>query len=274
MLHCDLLSGREVIMMMKRIKLFFMMVFLTGMAFSCSYAATRYVDINSTNATSPYDSWGTAATNIQIVVSASSAGDVVMVNTGVYYTTNQIKLDKNITVMGVSTNPEDVVVTKDMNFLPATNSRIFWIGTPGGNAMVANLTVSNGSGGTENNDLRNGGGIFVGHNFYSYGGIISNCIITHNTSKRSGGGIEIMGGGPVKISNCIIKNNTLTSGEYGGGIDFYGGGETISNIVIESCLIYSNEVTLSKATSWGGGINMGFSGRSVKIGRASCRERV
>jgi len=40
-------------------------------------ASVRYVDVNSTNATPPYTSWTTAATNIQNAVDAALAGDRV-----------------------------------------------------------------------------------------------------------------------------------------------------------------------------------------------------
>src|SRR5215471_21468817 len=49
-----------------------------------TFAATLYVDQNSTNATPPYTSWATAATNIQDAVGAAVAGDDVVVTNGTY----------------------------------------------------------------------------------------------------------------------------------------------------------------------------------------------
>ena len=46
--------------------------------------ATHYVDLNSINSRPPYDTWTTAATNIQIAVDAAVAGDDIVVTNGAY----------------------------------------------------------------------------------------------------------------------------------------------------------------------------------------------
>jgi hypothetical protein len=51
-----------------------------------AFAAVRYVDANSTNATPPYTSWATAAATIQQAVDAAAAGDEIVVTNGVYAT--------------------------------------------------------------------------------------------------------------------------------------------------------------------------------------------
>ena len=48
------------------------------------FAETRYVWQDSTNPESPYTSWDTAAHEIQTAVSASAAGDTILVADGVY----------------------------------------------------------------------------------------------------------------------------------------------------------------------------------------------
>ena len=58
-------------------------------AFCCAvpaFGATRYVDLNSINATPPFNDWATAATNIQDAVDAAVYGDLVLVTNGVYVT--------------------------------------------------------------------------------------------------------------------------------------------------------------------------------------------
>src|SRR5205085_6809888 len=47
-------------------------------------AATRYVNLNNSAASPPYDNWAIAATNIQDSVDAAAAGDDVVVSNGVY----------------------------------------------------------------------------------------------------------------------------------------------------------------------------------------------
>jgi len=49
-------------------------------------AATLYVDVNGTNATSPFADWTTAATNIQDAVDAAATGDEIVVTNGIYQT--------------------------------------------------------------------------------------------------------------------------------------------------------------------------------------------
>ena len=58
-------------------------LFLGFFAFPAA-ATTYYVDINSPNPTPPYNSWTTAATNIQNALSQTANGDLVLVNPGIY----------------------------------------------------------------------------------------------------------------------------------------------------------------------------------------------
>jgi hypothetical protein len=56
----------------------------------CHASATvLYVNVNGTSPTPPYDTWGTAATDIQTAVNAANPGDIVLVTNGVYASGSQ-----------------------------------------------------------------------------------------------------------------------------------------------------------------------------------------
>src|SRR5947209_12360307 len=70
-------------------------------------AATLYVSQDSTNATPPYATWETAATNIQQAVSVTAAGDQVVVTNGVY--SGGVTVTNPIMLLGVN-GPEFTII--------------------------------------------------------------------------------------------------------------------------------------------------------------------
>lgn len=116
-----------------------------------------------------------------------------------------------------------------------------------------------------------GGGI----DCYSSVPSITNCVFSDNTATSDGGAIECYEGGSAIITNCLIVNNTAN--RYGGGIDSYESGPVISyctisgnqggevlggigginaeglssSVVVTSCIIYGNGVSLSASLDTG-----------------------
>ena len=97
---------------MKILRLGFAGVGMAGLILtSGASATTRYVDLNCTNASTPFTDWTTAATNIQDAIDASVDADLILVTNGVYATggrvmagdlTNRVALNKALTVQSVN----------------------------------------------------------------------------------------------------------------------------------------------------------------------------
>ncbi len=192
-------------------------------------SATLCVDLSSTNPVSPYAGWDTAATNIQDAIDASSAGDQIWVTNGIYQTggrvmaatlTNRVALNKAVTVQSV--NGPFVTVIQGAWDPVSTNGpdaiRCVYL-TNG--AALNGFTLENGatsSGGLGGDISDSGGGAFCA----STNAVVSNCVLTNNSS--------VFGGG---ICNGML-NNSLVIGNlapYGGGAY----GATLNN-----CTVFNN----------------------------------
>ena len=106
-----------------------------------------------------------------------------------------------------------------------------------------------------------GGGICIyGSNSYP---LIINCEITGNSAVQRGGGIfsVFASGGvalPIRISNCLIANNT-TTGDDGAGLAIWGSGASAPcYVLVTNCTIANNSATGSSSN--GGGIANLFQG--------------
>ncbi|MDR0374088.1 MAG: right-handed parallel beta-helix repeat-containing protein [Nitrososphaerota archaeon] len=113
-----------------------------------------------------------------------------------------------------------------------SNSNTLYVG--GGIANTGSCTISGGAI-INNKAIHGGGGIYN-----NYGGVfvVSNCILTNNTASTGGG---IHNYGSFTASNCTLTNNTVT---WGGGIF-----NTGADCVVSNCTIANNT-----AQSGGGGI--------------------
>ena len=72
------------------------------------FAVTNFVSKTGGHV-SPFDSWVNAATNIQAAVDVASAGNMVLVNDGIYYPGSQISVTKGITVKSVNGADKTIV---------------------------------------------------------------------------------------------------------------------------------------------------------------------
>jgi hypothetical protein len=184
-------------------------------------ATTHYVDLNSTNPVPPYSAWGTAATNIQDAVDASTDGDLVLVTNGVYQTgsrldgnsiSNRVAVTNLITLQSVN-GPSSTIIEG------GNSVRCVYLT---GGAVLSGFTVTNGV------SSGDGGGVWC----ESYGAVVSNCFLTCNTAAGGGGG----------AFECTIYNSTLfrNSAQDGGGGAYY-------------CTLYNCSVAYNITSGIGGG---------------------
>ena len=193
-----------------------------------SPAATHYVDINSTNATTPYTDWTTAATNIQDAVDASTNGDLVLVTNGVYatgghrwfdFSTNRVTLTNAVTLQSVNGPLVTVIVGNRATGTGSALTNAARCVGMGNNAVLSGFTLTNGEAGTGN--YPSGGGVA---NLTSGKSTVTNCILIGNLATNSIGG----GAYRVNLFNCLLTKNS--AGE--------GGGAAGCNLV--NCLVVSN----------------------------------
>ena len=220
-----------------------------------------FVALGNLSPAPPYDSWVTAATNIQDAVDAAAVGGTVIVSNGVYQTggrvvynllTNRVAITKPIVVQSV--NGPSVTSIKGNPTLDANAVRCAYV-TNG--ATLTGFTLTNGSTlmiQSENydNGVYRGGGVWG----ESASATVSNCIITQCLASDSGGGSS---GGT--LFNCMFVSNNVSNGYGGGGeSSTVYNSEFIGNIAsyggaayggaLYNCLLVENS-----ATGGGGGFN-------------------
>ena len=184
-----------------RTRLRFLAVFTALLSVNLS-AAVLYVDVNSTNAVAPYSDWSNAATNIQDAVDASSAGDRVFVNDGIYkfgghwaspdLTQNRVVLANAIAVESLH-GPATTII-KGATWSDGYPVRCAYLAS---GATLSGFTLTGGA--ADYNTYGSGGGARC----ESSSAVISNCVIFGNFGYSSSGGVY---GGT--LTDCVISNNS------------------------------------------------------------------
>jgi hypothetical protein len=229
-------------------------------------AAVRYVDVNSTNATPPYTSWASAATNIQDAVDAAVAGDEIVVTNGIYATggravngsTNRVTVDKSLTVRSVS-GPQSTVIdgggifrcvylTNEANLsgFTLTNGRA-WYGAglicESTNAVALNCVVSGNStvgrpqppcpGVGCDGPVLSSALSAAGDGGGAFGGTLNNCTLTGNSAFYGGGADECI------LNNCTLARNRSTGG-LRNGVEFSPCGGGAFRCALNNCTLTGN----------------------------------
>lgn len=205
-------------------------------------AAVRYVDVNSASPTAPYGGWATASRVIQDAVNVALPGDTVLVTNGVYATsgravsgtmTNRVAIEKALWVTSV--NGPAVTVIMGAEAPEGGNGegaiRCAYLAA---NAVLSGFTLRNGHTRGAAGDYygeQSGGGLWC-----EVGGIVSNCVITANSSYANGGGAY-----NGALYNCALTGNSAASD---------GGGAW-------SCALYNCMVTSNSALGFGGTLGSG-----------------
>lgn len=232
------------------------------------------VNISGDDPVPPYTSWATATTNIQDAITASAAGDVVLVTNGLY-NTGGISLDGLITNR-VSINK--FILLDSVNGAAATIIRGAWdpVSTNGPGAVrcvwmtngpiLSGFTISGGA--TREHSASGfsteGGGVLAYSN-----SVICDCVLVTNISSFDGGGIlgaallfkptvigctfignqagpifAAYGGGAYECSlqNCILLYNSAPQGNGGG----------TANCNLKNCALTGNSSYLFGGATYDG----------------------
>lgn len=196
---------------------------------------TRFVAKFGSN-TPPYDTWAKAATSIQPAVTAAAVGDLVLVSNGVYSSATTgyiVTVDKAITLQ--SLNGPAVTFIDPLVGTTSTDRHSLSLTTAAAGAVVSGFTLQ----GTYDRSSPTGNSAV---NLQA--GVVSNCVIRNNTVTGGVGGAAV--GGTGRLVDCVVTNNMCTEWQNsrGGGVYLSG-----ANATVERCLIAHN-TTLAR---FGGG---------------------
>ncbi len=206
--------------------------------------ADRYVSLSGSH-TSPFDSWATAATNIQDAVDVAVAGETVLVADGRYTLTNQILIANAITL-------------ESQNNLGATidgNGSVRCLRITGSGVTVDGFRIQNGYlSGSAYNETLYGANVYCSNDDST----IQNCIISGGTALTTRYA-KARGGGAYNGTyvNCTFSNNIAryTGTGYGSNTEVKGG--AVYSGILENCVVVNNSATRPNnfgPPTYGGGL--------------------
>ncbi|MDD5706571.1 MAG: choice-of-anchor Q domain-containing protein [Kiritimatiellae bacterium] len=215
--------------------------------------AITYAALSTNTPAYPYDSWGTAASNVQDAVNAAVDGCQVLVGPGRYVLTNNVLVNKRITLRSYEGKRSTLL---DGNGVV----RGLYLDHP--NAIVDGFTITN---------CYVPGGLTAAGVHIFLGGTLTNCTIVNCRA----GGNTAPGGFRIDniygtVSHCVVEKNTAGNYAPSAGLLYHG---TLRNSVIannsnhppyavaigtdrnpliESCTIAGNSVSGTGAGTVGG----------------------
>ena len=174
-----------------------------------------YVSTNGTHE-APFQTWVTAATNIQSAINggrvSSDSATLILVSNGVYAIGSQLGLLKGVTVRSVNGAGETALTRT------GSATRLVWVNHA--DATLDGFTVTNGfyTGNSSGGMLLNAGAV-------------RNCVFTGNIGNRMSGALEMTGG---TVSNCLFIRNMDNGQTLGCGAVAMSGG------LLAGCLLLEN----------------------------------
>lgn len=175
----------------------------TTKAFMTMWNKDMYVNAESANAVAPYSTPETAAKNIPEALKVADAGAKIYVGAGLYPVSSPLNITNAISIVGMTGNPSDVVVSNksSVNYYNQ-NYRVFILNNK--DAFVSHISM------VEGKSYLSGGNLYIG----TEGGVVSNCVISsgwnHSDSKSgacAGAGLD---GG--LITHSIFRKNYSSAG--------------------------------------------------------------
>ena len=232
---------------MKTIRVLFYLSLCLTLITLRGHAATYYVNAANLSPTPPFDSWVSAATNIQDAIDLTTNGDTVMVTDGVYAygglvmagdLLDRVALTNAITVESV--NGPWVTTILGAGAVNGTNAvRCAWL-TNG--ATLAGFTLTGGATRKTGNStsLESGGGVWCA----SSNAFLANCVIVSNTAYVFGSGIY-----QGRVTACLVSSNANYNNSGGAAYQAVMNNCTIVNnagygvsspLAATNCIIYFN----------------------------------